>query len=233
MTGPPLRAWSGGAVRAGLAPAAALYERRTGVAVATEFQPMGPLVKRLTPDALTDLVVLTREAMEDADRRGLVARQTKSEIGRVAVGVGVPEGAPVPDISTPEALRQALLAARSLVYIDPERGTSGAHVARMLEQLGIAERVKGKSVLGQEGAVVAPVGRGEIEMGLHQITAMREVPGVRVVGPLPAPLHQETVYVGAATITTHRRPAVSDFLAFLQTAEIRALFAAKGFGAGP
>lgn len=229
MTDTPLRAWSGGAVRAGLRPAAQLYEQRTGVAIALEFQPMGPLVKRLSPDALPDLVVLTREAMNDAETRGFIATQTKTEIGRVAIGVAVREGTAAPDISTPDAFCRAVLAARSLVHIDPQRGTSGAHVAKVLEGLGIAESVRKKTVLGREGAVVEHVARGEVEMGIHQITAMMEVPGVRVVGPLPPSLQKETVYVGAATITTHRRPSVIDFLAFLRTAEIRALFAAKGF----
>lgn len=229
MSGAPLRAWSGGAVRAGLLPAAALYAGRTGTRIDVEFQPMGPLVRRLAPDVMPDLVVLTEAAMEDATRRGLVAPRTRTEIGRVAIGVAVHQRAPVPDISTTEAFRAAVLAASSIVYIDPAIGTSGGHVARILERLGIAEAVSGRTVLGAGGAVVEPVARGEVELGIHQITAMMEVPGVRLVGPLPPDLQAETVYVGAASITTHRRAAVADFLAFLRTGEIRALFAARGF----
>lgn len=229
MTGAPLRAWSGGAVRAGLRPAAQLYEQRTGVVIAWEFQPMGPLVRRLSPEALPDLVVLTREAMNDAETRGFIAARTTTEIGRVAIGLAVREGAAAPDISTPDAFCRAMLAARSVVHIDPQRGTSGAHVAKVLEGLGIAEAVRKKTILGREGAVVEHVARGDVELGIHQITAMMEVPGVRVVGPLPPSLQKETIYVGAASITTHRRPAVADFLNFLRTSEIRALFATKGF----
>lgn len=229
MTGVPLRVWSGGAVRAGLAPAADLYERRTGVAVALEFQPMGPLTERLARDALPDLLVLAREAMDEAERQDFIAADTRTEIGRVAIGVAVHKSAPLPDIATPEAFRAAVLAAKSLVYIDPERGTSGAHVAKVLETLDLTEAVEAKTVLGAGGAVVEPVARGEVELGIHQITAMLEVPGVRVVGPLPPALQKETVYVGAASLTTRRRAAAVEFLGFLRTAEVRTLFAAKGF----
>jgi molybdate transport system substrate-binding protein len=216
-------------MKAGLAPAADLYRRRTGVAVALEFQPMGPLTRRLTRDALPDLLVLTREAMDDAERRNFTAADTRTEIGRVAIGVAVHKSAPLPDISTPEAFCAAVLAAKSVVYIDPERGTSGAHVATILQELGIAEAVKAKAICGTGGAVVEPVARGEVELGIHQITAMLEVPDVRVVGPLPPALQKETVYVGAASLTTRRRATVAEFLRFLRTAEIRALFAAGGF----
>lgn len=229
MTAAPLRVWSGGAVKAGLAPAADLYEQRTGVAVALEFQPMGPLIKRLAGEALPDLLVLTREAMDDAERRNLIAADTRAEVGRVAIGVTVRKSAPVPDISTPEAFRAAVLAARSIVYIDPKRGASGAHVVKILEKLDLTEAVKAKTVLGAGGAVVEPVAQGEIELGIHQITAMLEVPGVRVIGPLPPALQKETVYVGAASLTTRRRTEAVEFLGFLRTPEIRALFAAKGF----
>lgn len=233
MTVAPLRIWSGGAVRAGLVPAAALYSQRGGVPVAIEFQPMGPLTKRLASDALPDMVVLAQEVMERAQERRLVSPETCAEVARVAIGVAVGESAPVPDIATPETFCRAVLAAKSLIYIDPERGTSGAHVANVLRRLGIAEAVEAKTVFGRDGAVVEPVARGEIELGIHQMTAMMEVPGVRIVGPLPEALQKVTIYVGAASATTPRRAAVVDFLNFLQTSEIRRMFEAKGFTAGP
>jgi molybdate transport system substrate-binding protein len=183
----------------------------------------------LTRDVLPDLLVLTREAMDDAERWNFVAADTRAGIGRVAIGVAVHKSAPLPDIATPEAFRAAVLAARSLVYIDPERGTSGAHVAKVLEKLDLTDAVAAKTVLGAGGAVVEPVARGEVELGIHQITAMLEVPGVRVVGPLPPVLQKETVYVGAVSLNNPRRAEAVEFLGFLRTAEIRALFAAKGF----
>lgn len=224
-----LTVWSGGAVKAGLIPALALYEQQHGIKVAAEFQPMGPLQKRLGDEPLPDALILTAELMNDAAAKGLIAAGGTTEIGRVAIGVAVRDGAPVPDVSTPEALRKALLAAKSIVYIDPERGTSGRQVARVLEQLGITMSVRAKTVLGRGGSVVEPVGRGEIELGIHQITEILNLPGVRYAGPLPDSLQKETVYTCAPTATTTQGQAVRDLLGFLRSAEVRALFAAKGF----
>jgi len=223
-----LRLWSGGAVKAGLIPAIELYRRTSGVAMAVEFLPMGPLQERLAAETLPDGVILTRELMDKAAAEKRVGG-TVTEIGRVAIGVAVHETAPVPDVSTPEALKRALLAARSVIYIDPKRGTSGKQVALVLERLGIAEPVNAKAVLGQGGSVVEPVGRGEVELGIHQITEILNLPGVRFAGPLPDSLQKETVYLGAATATTGRAAEMQDFFDFLRTAETRALFAAKGF----
>lgn len=227
MTG-ALLLWSGGAVKSGLIPAIELYRQATGHAVAVEFLPMGPLQERLAAETLPDGVILTREVMDREVAAGRVVGPT-TEIGRVAIGVAVHETAPVPDVSTPEALKRAVLAARSLIYIDPQRGTSGKQVALVLERLGIAEAVRAKTVLGQGGSVVEPVGRGEIELGIHQITEILNLPGVRFAGPLPDPLQKETVYLGAVTATTGRTAEMQAFFAFLRTAEARALFAARGF----
>jgi molybdate transport system substrate-binding protein len=223
-----LRLWSGGAVKSGLIPSIELYRQRTGAAIAVEFLPMGPLARRLS-EPLPDALILTRELMDTASRDGRVADDPPTDIGRVAIGVAVRDGAPVPDVSTAEALKRSLLAARSIVYIDPERGTSGKQVAIVLEKLGITEAVRAKAVLGQGGSVVEPVARGEVELGIHQITEILSLPGVRFAGPLPRELQKETVYLGAATATTTRQAEARAFLAFLRTPEIRAVFAAKGF----
>lgn len=223
-----LRLWSGGAVKSGLGPAIELYRQRTGIGVAVEFTPMGPLQERLAAEALPDGVILSREVMEKETAAGCVAGPA-TEIGRVAIGVAVHESAPLPDVSTPEALKRALLAARSLVYIDPRRGTSGKQVAIVLERLGIAEAVRAKTMLGQGGTVVEPVARGEVEIGIHQITEILNLRGVRCAGPLPETLQKETVYLGAATATSPRADEVRAFFAFLRTPEVRELFAAKGF----
>lgn len=230
MTG-ALLLWSGGAVKSGLIPAIELYRQRTGADVAVEFTPMGPLQAKLATETLPDGLIPTREVMESAVAAGRAAGPA-TEVGRVAIGVAVQEAAPVPDVSTPEALKRAVLAARSLVYIDPGRGTSGKQVALVLERLGIADAVRAKTVLGQGGSVVEPVARGEVELGIHQITEILNLPGVRCAGPLPTELQKETVYLGAASATTLRAEEVRSFFAFLRAAEVRALFAAKGFNEG-
>ena len=228
-----LTVYSGGAVKSGLTEAAEIYEKQKGVKLALEFHPMGPLVKKLEEGAKPDIVILTQEVMLEIAKRGGVVQETATEVGRVGIGVAVHENAPAPDIATPEALKKTLLAAKSIVYIDPTRGTSGKHFAGVIDQLGIADAIKAKTTLGSGGYVVEPVGRGEIEIGVHQITEILPVKGVKLVGPLPAALQKETVYVGVTTTGTQKPEAARAFLAFLRAPETRAMFARKGFMEAP
>ena len=221
--------YSGGAVQTGLSETAKQYEKGRGVKVSVTFMPMAPLTQRLADGLASDIVVLTQAAMEKAAGASVVDKDTVVDVGRVAIGVAVGANAAAPDISTPEALKQALLNAKSIVYIDPARGTSGAHVAKVLERLGIAEAVKSKTTLGEGGYIVAPVGRGEVELGIHQITEILPVPGVKLVGPLPRELQSETLYQGAVMAASSRKTEARDFLTFIRSPDIRRMFAAKGF----
>jgi molybdate transport system substrate-binding protein len=224
-----LTVYSGGAVQSGLAEAASFYGQKAGAQIDITFMPMGPLAQRLTEGLLVDVVVLTQDRMTAAVTSGLVDKDGIIDVGRVAIGVAVNAKAPSPDISTPEAFKQTLLAAKSITYIDPARGTSGAHVAKTLEQLGIADVVKAKTILGEGGYIVAPVGRGEIELGIHQMTEILPVEGVKLVGPLPPTLQNETLYQAAVMSASNRKAQAQAFLAFVRSPEIRQLFATKGF----
>lgn len=221
--------FSGGAVKSALVEAAQRYEKQHGTKIAIEFHPMGPLTKMLAEGASPDIVILTREVMDEEEKKPALAGAPQTEVGRVAIGVAVRDGAPAPDISTLEAFKNAVLNAKSIVYIDPARGTSGKHLATVFQQLGIAEAIKGKTTLGSGGYVVEPVGKCEIELGIHQITEILPVPGVKLVGPLPAALQKETVYVGAVTKAARHPKEAQDFLAYLRSPETRAVFAEKGF----
>jgi molybdate transport system substrate-binding protein len=221
--------YSGGAVKSALVDAASSYEKQKGDKITIEFHPMGPLTKLLAEGSVPDIVILTREVMDEVEKKPVLAGAPQTEVGRVAIGVAVNQAAPAPDISTPEAFKATLLAAKSIVYIDPNRGTSGKHLAGVFDQLGIAEALRPKTTLGSGGYVVEPVGRGEIELGIHQITEILPVKGVKLVGPLPGALQKETVYVGAPTSAARDRQAAQAFLAYLRAPEVRALFAEKGF----
>ncbi|MCB1750223.1 MAG: substrate-binding domain-containing protein [Gammaproteobacteria bacterium] len=224
-----LRVYSGGAVKSGLSEAVKLFGEREGIGVAVEFIPMGPLMKRLEDGEVPDVVVLAQGRMETALEKRWIVPDTVVDVGRVAMGVAVHKDAPTPDISTPEAFRDLLLQAGSVVYIDPSIGTSGRHFAKVLERLGIAEEVNAKAVLGTGGYVVAPVGRGEVEVGIHQITEILPVEGVKMVGPLPPPLGRETLYRGAVMVASARQEMSRRFLAYLRSVEVRAMFKARGF----
>lgn len=220
---------SGGAAKAGLSDAIVLYEKAAGGKAAIEYLPMGPLMKALAEGAAPDIVVLTAEVMADAKAKGLVVPGSEVEIGRVGIGICVNESAKAPDIATPEALKATLLAAKSIVYIDPKIGTSGKHLAEVFKQLGILDAVNAKTTFGTGGYVTEPVGRGEIELGLHQITEILPVKGVKLVGPLPPALQKVTIYVGAITAKAKDAESARKFLAHMRLPEVRAAFAKRGF----
>jgi molybdate transport system substrate-binding protein len=221
-----IRVLSGGAARAFVEPLAATFSEH---AVKLEYQPMGKLVQSLAAGYRADMVIVTSEVLPQLERDGRVAAGGGRPVARVGIGVAVNEKAPLPDISTPEAFKRTLLAARSVVYIDPKTGTSGKHVAEILQRLGIADAVNRKATLGQGGYVTEPVGRGEIELGIHQISEILPVKGVRLAGPLPPELQKYTVYVAAPVLDSQNKPAVDAFIAHLSTPQARARLAASGY----
>jgi molybdate transport system substrate-binding protein len=123
----------------------------------------------------------------------------------------------VPDISTVDAFRRTLLAAKSVAFIDPKAGgSSGIYVEGLLARLGIADQINAKAVLVHGGAVADYVAKGEAEIGVHQISEILPVAGVTLVGPLPAEIQNFTVYsagVGAAAKDNAAARALIGFLA--------------------
>jgi molybdate transport system substrate-binding protein len=216
-----LHVLSGGAAKSFIEPLAASFPGHT---VKVEFQTMGQLVKTLAADAARyDMVVATPEVLEKLQYKN------GRPLARVGIGVAVQENAPLPDISTPEALRKTLLAAKSVVHINPETGTSGKYVVEMFRKLNILEEMKGKTTLVDSGYAVAPVGRGEVELGIHQISEILPVKGVRLVGPLPAEFQRYTVYAGAPVPGTAKSGVVVQFLQYLSSPQARAGLSKAGY----
>ncbi len=219
-----LRVLSGGAAKSLVDPLAASF---TGSPVKVEYQPMGRLVQSLADGAQVDVVIVTLETLPQLEKKNQVARGA-TPIARVGIGVAVKDDAPLPDVSTVEAFRKALLAAKSVVYIDPKVGTSGKHVAEVLSRLGISEEINRKATLGQGGYIVEPVGRGEIELGIHQISEILPVKGVKLAGPLPAELQKYTTYA-AAPVKPSR--AALDFIDHLTGPQAKRRLAQAGYSA--
>ena len=222
--------WSGGAVKSAVSEALADFSKASGVKVVSDFAPMGALTKRLAADpSAADIAILSAEVMEDAIKQGWVQSGSVTEVGRVGIGVAVNEKAPSPDISTAAAFKATLLAAKSIVMVDPSTGTSGKHLAELFQRLGVAEAIKARTTFLAGGYVVEPVGRGEIELGLHQITEILPVKGIKLVGPLPAELQKVTIYQAAISAKPKNIESAKAFLVHLQTPAVRAFFANKGF----
>ena len=224
-----LTAMSAGAAKPAVMDLAETFRRETGHVVQFTFATVGTLQQKVAAGEMADIFIMTDAAIDDLARKGIVAAGTRTDLGRVGIGVAVREGAAVPDISTPEALKQTLLSAKSLVYVDPAKGgTSGIHFAGVLERLGIAEAVKAKTTLLPGGYVVEPVAKGEIELGVHQISEILAVKGVRLVGPLPRALQKITIYSAGLAARTAAPDAARTFIAFLTSPAAKSKFIAVG-----
>jgi molybdate transport system substrate-binding protein len=217
---------SGGAAKSFIEPLAKTFPGHT---VKLEFQPMGKLTQSLAGGYPADLVVVTSEVLHELKGDPKLNLMAAKPIARVGIGVAVHESAKTPDISTADAFKKTLLAAKSVVYIDPKVGTSGKYVAEMLQRLGIAEQVNAKAKLGSGGYVTEPVGRGEIELGIHQISEILPVKGVKLAGPLPAELQKYTVYVAVPLRSSPRPLAVMDFVKHLSGPAARERLAQAGY----
>jgi molybdate transport system substrate-binding protein len=201
------------------------FEKQTGHKVILENDTVGALTKRIEGGEAFDLAVLTPAAVNDLSAKGKFVAGSRTNLGRVGVGVVVKEGAPKPDISSVDAFKKALLAAKSVAYIDPAAGgSSGIYVAGLLDKLRVAAEVKPKAKLIPGGAVAEHIARGDAELGIHQISEILPVKGITLVGPLPADIQNYTVYaagLGAngkeseaakALLKTLSGPAAADVL---------------------
>lgn len=187
------------------------------------------LVKRIAGGESCDAVLLTRSAFEAAIKNGILVGASRAEVGRVGVGVIVRAGAAVPDVSTTEALRKALLEADSVVY---NQRVSGAHFARVLERLGIADAVKGKSQRPELDAGVFEAlqkGTGK-DFGISTLTIIMADGGkrVRLAGPLPAELQNYEPYLAAVTANAKSPEAAKALVAFLTSPQTKATLAKRG-----
>ena len=194
-----IKVLSAGAVQSMVTALGAEFESDTGHKLNLNFNTVGSLRDRLLASEMADLVILSASAIAALEKTGMFVPGSRTDLGRTVTGVVVQEGAPVPDISTPEAFKQALLQARSVSYSDPAAGgSSGTYFAGLLDKLGIAAAVKNKAVLGKRGYEVAQaVADGRAEIGTTFISEALTVKGAKVLGPLPGELHNANTYTAA------------------------------------
>jgi molybdate transport system substrate-binding protein len=224
-----VRVFSAGAVRAIVTELAQAFQQATGNSVTLSFGTVGVTRGKLAGAEPVDVVIMTDVAIDDVAKQGAVVPGTRADLARTGMGLGVREGAPRPDIATSEAFKQTLLSAKSIVYVDPKQGaTSGIHFASVLDRLGIAEAVRGKSQLVPGGYPAEKVASGEAEVVVHQISEIVPVKGVTLVGPLPPDLQKVTVYSAGLAARSTAPEAARAFIAFLTRPTFKAKFAAAG-----
>jgi molybdate transport system substrate-binding protein len=208
------------------------YEKQTGNKVTVENDTVGAVVKRIKGGDTFDVVIVSPAAVDDLAKDGKVVAGSRSDLAKVGVGVVVKDGAVRPDISSVDAFKRALIAAKSVAYIDPASGgSSGIFVDRLLDKLGIAGEVKPKAKLIAGGAVADHIADGEAEIGVHQISEILPVKGVTLVGPLPTEIQNYTVYAAGLGAQSKESDAAKALIKVLSGPDAAAVFKAKGMEA--
>jgi molybdate transport system substrate-binding protein len=207
------------------------FERATGNKVVTVHGPsMGTTVNaipvRLARGEPADVLIMVGYALGDLIKDGKVDAASRIDVARSAIGMVVKAGAPKPDISTVEAFRRTLLAAKSVAYSD---SASGVYVGtEMYEKLGILDQMKPRSRAIPADPVAGVVARGDAELGFQQISELLPVPGVDLVGPLPPEVQKITTF-SAGVVTGAKEPeAGRALIAFLASAAAAPVIAKTG-----
>jgi molybdate transport system substrate-binding protein len=202
------------------------FEQATGAKVVIDFSPTNALVARIKEGDRGDVAILTREGVAELAGLGILDGASAVDLVRSMVGLAVKAGAPKPDIATAEAFTAALLAASSIVY--SRLGASGVYFAGLIERLGIADAVNAKATIIPSGLTGELVARGEVEMAVQQLSELKAVPGVDIVGPLPASLQTPGIFSAAAFTGSTNTDLARRLLNVLASPDAGAAYRAAG-----
>jgi molybdate transport system substrate-binding protein len=199
------------------------FERTSGHKVANSWVPSVQMMSRLKGGEATDVVILSAAALDELSRAGIIAE--RFDLAKSGVGVAVRTGAARPDISSGEALKRAVLAAKSVVY---STGPSGIYLSELFQRMGIAEHIKPKVKQVQGEPAGAVVARGEAEIGFQQMSELLPVPGIDVIGPLPAEVQQITVFSAGLHARAQAPDAARMLVGFLKAPAAAPVIRKKG-----
>lgn len=220
-----LRVMSAGALETGLARLVEQFQAASGHRVRVEIGNAPQIAARLAAGDTADLLVAPAALMDRAIAERRVQPATRVALGRVGVAIVVRAGAPAPDVSSPQALRAALLAADAVVF---NQGSSGVYIEQLLARLDVAARVKAARVLNGEAVTERILGGRGREMAFVAMPDAMRANGLRFVGPLPGDLQNYTTYDAAVMRGAREPAAAAAFLAFATSAPARAALKATG-----
>jgi len=180
------------------------FEKATGNRVTTIWGGVNEVAKRVGDGETADIVILPVAQIEDLLKQGKLVPGSRVDVAKSGIGVAVRSGAPKPDLRSGEALKNALLKAKSIAY---STGPSGVHMVRLIQQWGIADAVKAKIVVSPPDTPVGEIlARGGAEIGFQQVSELIRIKGIDYLGPLPADVQEITAFAAAL----HRNAAAPD-----------------------
>jgi molybdate transport system substrate-binding protein len=214
-------------IRAVLGELVPQFERAGATRVSVSYDPAKVMLARIGKGETADLAITGSGAIDELAKQGKILAGSRRILARCRVGVAVLSGKPKPDVGSVEALKRALLGARSVAYT--QEGASGMHFAGVIERLGIAEQVKAKAVRQPGGLIGELVAAGTAEIAIQQIPELMAVPGIELVGPLPAEIQLITVTAAGVFAGTKQVAAARSFLEFLASPAASRVMQDRGF----
>jgi molybdate transport system substrate-binding protein len=215
---------------------AGAFQRTSEHKITLILAPPNEIKNRIVNGEIVDVVMSGSNAINDLVKEGKVASADRLILARVGMGVAVRARAAKPDISSVEAFRRTLLAAKSIVYTDPATGgASGIHFEKVLDRLGIAKEIKAKSILNAQPATTPSaeiVARGDAELGIQLISEIVSVPGAELLGPLPGDLQAMNVIFAGVVTTARESDAARRLFSFLRSHDAANVIKAAGMEPG-
>jgi molybdate transport system substrate-binding protein len=206
------------------------FEKAGGHKLAVTWGTAPMLGKRIEGGETADVLILSRAGMDGLLKQGKVVAGSDVALAGSGVAIAVKAGAPKPDISTPEALKQTLLSAKSIAYSEPAAGgASGVYFAKLIERMGIAEAMKPKTRFPPPGGFCAELlMTGEAVLAVQQKPELLHIAGAEIVGMLPGDLNMVTEFAAGIMPDSKNADTAKALIAFLRTAEAKAVFRSKG-----
>jgi len=209
------------------------FEQASGDKVDIGYSLIADIRKRVLAGETADVIILSRPVMDELQKQDKFAPDSVVDIAGTAVALAVRAGAPKPDISTVDALKQTLLNAKSIVYADPVKGgAAGVYFAHVVDRLGIADQLTSKTILVPGAQAADMVASGEADIGVAQTSEIVPVAGAQVLGPLPGEFASTTVFTGGIGASSKDPDAARSLMQFLGGPIAKPVLSAKGFQPG-
>ena len=225
---------AGSAIETAMAVLIPQFEKSSGHKVTFDFNgAIGAMTDRVQKGEAADVVVVSGAQIDALEKQGKVVAGSRTDIAKVGIGLFVRKGAPEPDIRSVDAFKRTMLAARSIGWNDPAAGAPvSIHMIGVLERLGITDAMKPKTVAFQHRSErFEAVARGDVEIGFNQISEIIAAPGVDLVGSLPAPIQNFTLFAAGVVATSKEQEAAKALIRFITAPGAQPVWKTKGFDA--
>ena len=230
-TAAEIKVYSTIGVKSAIEELAPKFEKATGNTLNISWGLISSFTKKAQEGDVPDVLIVSRASIDSLIKDGKIAAGSGATLGSSIFAVGVKQGAPKPDISTVDAFKKALLAARAIGYTEPAAGgASGVYFAKIIDQLGIASEIKAKSKFPPAAGFVGTLlTSSEVDLAIQSKPELTTTPGVEVVGPFPGDLANTSVFAAGVGAGAKDAAAANALVKFLTSPEAKATFKTKGF----